>query len=115
MSAKGEVLNIAGPGGVERTVNLSNPDKPVWPGDGQAEPVTKRDLVDYLLAVREPFLRAVGDRPVTLQRFRGGIAGEEFYSKNPPKGAPAWIRTVICTYPSGRQHPQLVIDEIAGA
>lgn len=115
MSAKGEVLSIPGPGGVERTINLSNPDKPVWPGDGDAPPVTKRELVDYLLAVQEPFLRAVGDRPVTLQRFRGGITGEEFYSKNPPKGAPTWIRTVTCTYPSRRQHPQLVIDEIAAA
>src|SRR5699024_7886764 len=41
--------------------------------------------------------------------------GEEFFSKNPPRGAPAWSRTVMCTYPSGRKHPQLVVDETATA
>src|SRR5699024_7696275 len=30
-------------------------------------------------------------------------------------GAPAWSRTVMCTYPSGRKHPQLVVDETATA
>jgi DNA ligase D len=60
-------------------------------------------------------VRALGDRPVTLQRFPTGITGEEFYSKNPPKGVPEWVRTTTCTYPSGRQHPQLVVDEVATA
>ncbi|MDO5626729.1 MAG: ATP-dependent DNA ligase [Mobilicoccus sp.] len=110
-----QTLTFAGPDGQERTVKLSNPDKPVWPATDDTPEITKRDLVDYLLAVEEPFLRAVGDRPVTLQRFRGGVEGEEFYSKNPPKGVPAWFRTTSCTYPSGRVHPQLVIDEIAAA
>ncbi len=104
-------LEIAGPGDAVRRVRLSNPDRPIWP-DAK---ITKSDLANYLLAVQEPFLRAVGDRPVTLQRYRGGITGEEFYSKNPPKGAPTWVRTVECGYPSGRRHPQLVIDEIAAA
>ncbi|WP_226345003.1 non-homologous end-joining DNA ligase [Agilicoccus flavus] len=115
MASDAVTLTIPGPGDVERVVKLSNPDKPVWPAVDGADPVTKRDLVDYLLAVADPFLAAVGDRPVTLQRFRGGVTGEEFYSKNPPKGTPAWFRTVECTYPSGRRHPQLVVDEIASA
>ena len=42
------------------------------------------------------------DRPMSLERFGEGIDGESFFSKNPPKGAPDWIRTVMCTYPSGR-------------
>ena len=58
---------------------------------------------------------ALGDRPVTLQRFPEGIEGEEFYSKNPPRGVPEWARTVMCTYPSGRRHSQLVVDEAATA
>jgi DNA ligase D-like protein (predicted polymerase) len=28
---------------------------------------------------------------------------------------PEWARTVVCTYPSGRRHPQLVVDELATA
>src|SRR5699024_1132125 len=47
--------------------------------------------------------------------FPDGVAGQEFFSKNPPLGAPAWSRTVMCTYPSGRNHPQLVVDETATA
>jgi DNA ligase D len=72
-------------------------------------------MAHYLVAVADPMLRALGDRPVTLQRFPEGIEGEEFFSKNPPKGVPEGTRTVMCTYPSGRKHPQLVIDEIADA
>ena len=66
-------------------------------------------------SVGDPLVRAIGDRPVTLQRFPEGIDGEEFYQKNPPKGMPDWIRTVSCRYPSGRRHAQLVVDEVAAA
>lgn len=40
-----------------------------------------------------------------------------FFSKNPPKGAPEYVRSVPVTYPpSARSHPpQLVIDEPAVA
>lgn len=38
-----------------------------------------------------------------------------FFSKNPPKGAPDYVRSVPVTYPSARSHPQLVIDEPAAA
>ena len=77
--------------------------------------ITKWDLATYVNSVADGMMRAVGDRPVTLQRFPDGIQGEEFFSKNPPRGVPGWARSVICTYPSGRSHPQLVIDEIATA
>lgn len=113
MATDALTVTLPGPDGQERAVRVTNPDKPVWPATENAAAVTKRDLVDYLSAVAEPLLRAVGDRPVTLQRFRDGITGQEFYSKNPPKGTPEWIRTVPCRYPSGRSHPQLVLDEVA--
>ncbi|GAB49404.1 non-homologous end-joining DNA ligase [Mobilicoccus pelagius] len=110
-----EILTLPGRDGQERSVRLSNPDKPVWPATDDEPAITKRELAAYVVAVGEPLLRTIADRPVTLQRFRGGVTGEEFYSKNPPKGAPEWVRTVMCTYPSGRRHPQLVVDEIATA
>lgn len=107
-------LEIPGPEGI-RKLKLSSGDRVLWPGAGMADgkDVTKADLVDYLLAVAEPFLAANGDRPITLQRFPEGIEGEEFFSKRPPQGKPAFIRTVMCTYPSGRRHTQLVLDEPA--
>lgn len=110
MSAKPLVLEVPGPDGV-REVRVSSPDRVMWPDAG----ITKGDLAAYTVAVANPLMGALGDRPVTLQRFPEGIEGEEFYSKNPPRGVPEWARTVMCTYPSGRKHPQLVVDEAATA
>lgn len=103
-------MEIDGPDG-PRAVRLSSPDRLMWPDAG----ITKGDLAAYMVSVGEPLVRAIGDRPVTLQRFPEGIEGEEFYQKNPPKGMPDWIRTVSCRYPSGRRHAQLVVDEVAAA
>lgn len=102
------ILEVPGP--EPRSVKLSSPDKVLWPGD---DPITKQGLADYLLSVADPFLAINGDRPMTLQRFPDGIEGEEFFSKRPPRGAPAYLRAVICTYPSRRRHEQLVFDEPA--
>jgi bifunctional non-homologous end joining protein LigD len=111
MASSARVLQVPGPEGVVRDVRISNPDRVVWPDAG----ITKWDLATYVASVEDGLMRALGDRPVTLQRFPQGIEGEEFFSKNPPRGVPEWARSVICTYPSARMHPQLVIDEIATA
>ncbi|WP_018156158.1 non-homologous end-joining DNA ligase [Demetria terragena] len=108
--AKPEILEVPGPDG-ERTVRISSPDRVLWPDVG----ITKVDLARYLVAVAEPFLRANGGRPVALQRFPAGVEDNWFFSKNPPRGVPDYTRTTVCTYPSGRKHPQLVLDEIASA
>jgi DNA ligase D len=111
MAAKdGQVLEVPGPDGV-RQVRISSPDRLLWPDDG----ITKVELARYVVAVGDWFLPIVQHRPITLQRFPTGVGGEEFYSKNPPRGVPDYTRTVTLTYPSGRQHPQLVLDELATA
>lgn len=92
-------------------MRVSSPSRVLWPEVG----ITKLDLAEYIVAVGESFVAANGDRPVSLQRFPAGIDGEQFFSKNPPKGAPEFVRAVPVVYPSGRTHPQLVIDEPAGA
>jgi DNA ligase D len=95
----------------DRELRVSSPSRVLWPEAG----ITKLDLARYLVAVGDPFLAANGGRPLSLQRFPGGVDGEQFFSKNPPKGAPDFVRSVPVVYPSGRTHPQLVIDEIAAA
>ena len=110
MASERIILTVPGPHG-DREVSVSNPDRPVWPGPG----ITKRELAEYLIAVADPFLAANGHRPISLERFGGSVEGEGFFSKNPPKGAPDYVGEVMCTYNSGRRHPQLVIDEIAVA
>jgi bifunctional non-homologous end joining protein LigD len=112
MAAKSAAIQIEvdSPEG-PRQVRLSSPDRVLWPGPG----ITKQQLAEYVVAVGPALLSALGDRPVTLERYPDGVGGEAFYSKNPPKGAPAFARTVSVTYPSGRSHPQLVVDEVATA
>jgi bifunctional non-homologous end joining protein LigD len=111
MATSAKVLQVPGPEGVVRDVRISSSDRVMWRDAG----ITKWDLATYVVSVADGLMRALGDRPVTLQRFPDGVGGEEFFSKNPPRGVPQWARSVICTYPSARSHPQLVIDEIATA
>ncbi len=111
MAAEATILDIPGPGSTVRKVRVSSPSRVLWPDSG----ITKLDLAQYLVAVGDRFMPLVGHRPVTLQRFPTGIEGEEFYSKNPPRGVPDFAQVVTVTYPSGRRHPQLVIDELATA
>jgi DNA ligase D len=110
MASEAEVLHVPGPHGT-RDVRVSSPSRVLWPDQG----ITKLDLANYIIAVGDAFVAANGDRPLSLQRFPEGIDGEQFFSKNPPKGAPEYVRSVPVTYPSGRTHPQLVIDEPAAA
>lgn len=110
MASEAVVLPVGGPHG-EREMRISSPGRVLWPEVG----ITKLDLANYIVDVGEAFVAANGDRPISLQRFPDGIDGEQFFSKNPPKGAPDFIRAVTVVYPSARSHPQLVIDEPAAA
>ena len=111
MASSAKIVQVTAPDGSVRDVRVSSPDRVMWQDAG----ITKWDLATYVVSVEDGLMRALGNRPVTLQRFPDGVEGEEFFSKNPPKGVPVWARSVMCTYPSGRRHPQLVIDEIATA
>ena len=110
MASEARIIEVPGPDTV-REVRISSPGRVLWPDLG----ITKFDLAQYLVAVAEPFMAANGHRPVSLQRFAEGIDGEQFFSKNPPKGAPDYMEAVTVTYPSGRSHPQVVINEPAVA
>lgn len=93
----------------EREVRLSSPDRVLWPDVG----ITKQGLAEYAIAVADAFLTANGDRPVALERYSEGVDGESFFSKNPPKGAPEWLRSVPVVFPSARSHPLVVLDDPA--
>jgi DNA ligase D len=69
-------------------VPLTNLDQPLFDG---AEAV-KRDLVDYLDAVRDRIIPVLADRPLSVIRVLRGQP--PFMQKNVPKYAPAWVRTV---------------------
>jgi DNA ligase D-like protein (predicted polymerase) len=69
-------------------VALTNLDEPLF-DDARA---TKRDLVEYLEAVREQLLGELRDRPLSVVRALRGQ--KPFMQKNVPKYAPPWVKTV---------------------
>jgi len=69
-------------------VPLTNLDQPLFDGAG----ATKRDLVDYLDAVRDRILPGLADRPLSVIRVHRGQ--EAFMQKNVPKYTPDWVPTV---------------------
>jgi DNA ligase D len=69
-------------------VSLTNLDQPLF-DDADA---TKRDLVDYLDAVRDRIIPVLEDRPLSVIRVHRGQ--EAFMQKNVPKYTPDWVRTV---------------------
>lgn len=110
MAKEAVILTVPGPHG-DRDIRISSPGRILWPGPG----LTKLDLARYLIDVGTAFIAANGGRPMTLQRFPDGVDGEQFFSKNPPRGTPEFVRSVDVAYPSGRSHAQLVLDETAAA
>ena len=72
-----------------REIKLSNPDKVLYPAVG----FTKRDLVEYYLAIAPVLLPHVRDRQLTLKRYPNGVEGQFFYEKNAPAHRPEWVQT----------------------
>jgi DNA ligase D-like protein (predicted polymerase) len=90
-------------------VTISNPDKVLFP----KPKYTKRDLVEYYLAVADGALRAAGGRPNMLVRFPNGIGAESFYQKRAPQSRPPWIEVVTLRFPSGRTADEVVPRDAA--
>ena len=93
-----------------RTVRVSNPDRVYFPEHGW----TKHDLVDYYLAVGEPLVNALRERPCMLHRFPKGVDGEKVHQKKVPNGAPPWLETVSVHFPRfDRDVDEVCVTEVA--
>ena len=104
MPDRSETLEVAG-----REVTITNPDKVFFARAGY----TKRDLVSYYLSVAEGAVRGVAGRPMALKRFVNGAEGEAFFQKRAPSSRPAWIDTVVLSFPSGRTAEEVVVRDPA--
>jgi DNA ligase D-like protein (predicted polymerase) len=105
----------------DRVVKVTNPDKVYFP----ARQETKLDLVNYYLSVGDGILRALFERPTTLERWPGGVfegaklstradnRGDAFFQKRIPKNTPDWIQTARIAFPSGRYADELCPVELA--
>ncbi|MDQ6779815.1 MAG: hypothetical protein M3Z37_01500, partial [Candidatus Eremiobacteraeota bacterium] len=75
---------------VGRALQVSNPDKVLWPDDG----LTKGDLITYYRSVSRWLLPYLQARPLTLQRWPDGIERWSFFEKDAPRGTPDWVKTI---------------------
>jgi DNA ligase D len=108
-----------------RDLRVSNPDRVIFPPTERTAPVSKLDIVNYYLAVDDGIMRALRNRPTTLERWpkgvfpgmtlstREGRVGDAFYQKRIPKGAPDYVETAQIAFPSGRHADEVCPTEVA--
>jgi bifunctional non-homologous end joining protein LigD len=68
---------------------LTHPDKIFWP----KEKYTKGDVANYYRKIAPYILPYLKDRPQSLKRHPGGIAGQSFFQKDVGRMPPAWVKT----------------------
>ncbi|MES2828829.1 MAG: DNA ligase D [Bacteroidota bacterium] len=71
------------------TMKFNHVTKLYWPEDG----ITKGQMLNYYYKVGEYMMPYLKDRPMSLNRFPGGIHGQSFYQKNVTDKAPEWAKT----------------------
>jgi DNA ligase D len=98
------VLDVAG-----RELTITSPGKVLFSDRGD----TKLDVVQYYLAVADPFMRAAVGRPTLMQRFPHGAEGKSFFQKRVPETAPDWLQTTIVSTPNGTTSRALVLADMA--
>jgi DNA ligase D len=104
-----------------RALRVTSPDRVIFPPG-----ITKLDIVEYYLAVGPGILRALRERPVTLERWPKGVHpgmvlatrerpndGDGFYQKRVMRGAPPYVETVSIKFPSGRSADEICPTEVA--
>jgi len=74
----------------ERALKVTNLDKVLYPKAG----FTKRDVIDYYVAIAPAILPHLENRPLTRVRFPNGVEGKSFFEKNCPSHRPEWVATV---------------------
>ncbi len=72
-----------------RTLKVTNLDKVLYPVPG----LTKRDVIDYYVAIAPAILPHLAGRPLTRVRFPNGIDGKSFFEKQCPSHRPDWVAT----------------------
>ena len=107
-----------------REVRVSSPDRVIFPATERTGEVTKLQIAEYYVSVGDGIMRALRERPTTLERWpkgvhegmtistREGHKGDAFYQKRIPKGAPDWVETARIEFPSGRSADEVCPTEL---
>jgi bifunctional non-homologous end joining protein LigD len=93
----------------DRTVRLTNLQKPFWPKLG----VTKGDLIQYYADISRWLLPHLHDRAMVMKRYPNGAEGEFFYMKNAPTPRPEWIEICSIDHRSGNIVDFPVVQDLA--
>ncbi|MFG3282917.1 non-homologous end-joining DNA ligase [Streptomyces sp. NPDC048111] len=92
-----------------RRIPLSNLDKVLYPATG----TTKGELLHYYASVAGPLLAHLVHRPVSFLRYPDGPDGQRFFTKNPPPGTPAWVKTAEVPRTEDKGARQVVVADLA--
>ena len=103
LSGTADELEIEG-----RRVRVTSLERVIWPLSG----TTKRDLIEYLLAVSPSLLPQLRRRPTMLWRFPEGIDGPGWFQAQ-CRGRPDWVPTHEVIGKRGERLAYCVIEEPA--
>lgn len=92
-----------------RELKFTHLSKLYWPEDK----VSKRDMFNYYYQVADYILPYLKDRPMSLNRFPGGIHGKSFYQKDVKDKAPEWADTFPYTTSDGEHKEYLLGNDEA--
>jgi DNA ligase D len=119
--SRDEIVDAGG-----RELRVSSADRVIFPATERTPALTKLEIVRYYLAVGDGILRALRERPTTLERWPGGVhpgmvlatradprGADAFYQKRIPKGAPDYVQTARIAFPSGRTADEICPTELA--
>src|SRR3954451_13771387 len=122
MAAKSEAV-ILDAGG--RDLRGAGADRVIFPATERTPAITKLQIVEYYLAVEDGIMRALRQRPTTLERWPKGVhegirlstrewgGGDAFFQKRIPRGAPDYVETARIQFPSGRHADEICPTEVA--
>jgi len=120
--AKSEAVMLDAGG---RELRVSSADRVIFPATERTPEIIKLQVVEYYLAVEDGIMRALRERPTTLERWPKGVhegivistrekgGGDAFYQKRLPRGAPDYVETARIEFPSGRHADEVCPTEIA--